>query len=272
MERKHDDLLNNEKAENSESADNPEEQTELPEIDDRIEKEPETFKEESELPNEESEPVKEDTLSAKEDPEADTKDLPETKNGKDEKTPVGRYILSGSIILVLLILAALTIADYFKFGVTEKMIVFNGFRYEGEFRGDNPRGKGKIVFGEDEIYESDNIGTIETDNFRIIAEMVNGIPEGKGFLLRKDGSIYAGDFKEGLMHGEGTFIWPDGSVYEGQYVNNRKEGEGKIISENGLKYIGGFKNDMMHGEGTLISPHGMEHEGVWVEGELQDES
>ncbi len=197
---------------------------------------------------------------------------PGDKKGKEEKVTAVKYILPVSLILVLLILGAMTLANYLKFGVTEKIIVFNGFRYEGEFRGENPRGKGNLVFGKEEIYKSDKIGTIETDDFRIIAEMVNGIPEGKGFLIRRDGSIYAGDFKEGLMHGQGTFIWPDGSVYEGEYINNRKEGQGKIVSEKGLKYIGGFKNDMMHGEGVLISPHGMEHEGVWVEGELQEDS
>ena len=217
-------------------------------------------------------PVNEDTAFMSEEPSRNSQYSPGTSNGEEEKNPVGKYILSVSLILVVLILGAMTLANYFKLGVTEKMIVFNGYRYEGEFRGEKPRGTGMLVFGEDEVYKSDNIGTIETDDFRIIAEMVNGIPEGKGFLLRSDGSIYAGDFKEGLMHGEGTFIWPDGSVYEGGYFNNRKEGEGKIVSEEGLKYIGGFKNDMMHGEGVLISPHGMEHEGLWVEGELQEDS
>ncbi len=191
---------------------------------------------------------------------------------KPAKKPLAGYIITGILLLVFLTLSAITLADYLKIGITETMIVYNGYRYEGETKNGNPVGNGTLVFSETEKHTSDNIGTIASEDFTIIAELADGIPNGKGFLIRIDGSIYAGDFKDGLMHGYGTFTWPDGSTYEGDYFENRKEGQGKVISANGLTYIGGFKSGVMHGEGLLISPHGMEREGVWVEGELQDES
>jgi len=35
-----------------------------------------------------------------------------------------------------------------------------------------------------------------------------------------DGSIYQGEWKQGIQHGFGKMVFPDGSVKEGRFENN----------------------------------------------------
>ena len=49
----------------------------------------------------------------------------------------------------------------------------------------------------------------------------------------ENGSIYIGQWKNGLRHGKGKQIWTDGSVYEGFWKDNRACGIGRLIHSNG---------------------------------------
>ena len=63
----------------------------------------------------------------------------------------------------------------------------------------------------------------------------------------KNGSecdLYEGQYLNGLREGYGRIILKDGSYYEGEWKNNFQEGKGKIVYSNGNYYEGEFyKND-----------------------------
>ena len=51
--------------------------------------------------------------------------------------------------------------------------------------------------------------------------------EGKGRYIYKDGSVFAGDFSEGMRHGRGRIENKiTGSSYEGTWLNDFEDGSG----------------------------------------------
>ncbi|MFH0841251.1 MAG: hypothetical protein V1903_01390 [Bacteroidota bacterium] len=63
---------------------------------------------------------------------------------------------------------------------------------------------------------------------------------------------YTGTFRSGLPHGKGVYYWTDGSVYEGQFENGLKNGAGKMITADST-YTGIWKNDVYAGIEILPS-------------------
>ncbi len=45
-----------------------------------------------------------------------------------------------------------------------------------------------------------------------------------------DGSVYQGEFKDGMRHGKGKLTKMDGEVYEGDWVDGKKHGKGVLTS------------------------------------------
>lgn len=72
----------------------------------------------------------------------------------------------------------------------------------------------------------------------------NNIPNGCGTLTKKNGEVYAGEWKNGFKNGTGTMTLPTGYVY-----------------------VGTWKNDKMNGEFKVITYYGEEKEEHWVDGE-----
>lgn len=57
-------------------------------------------------------------------------------------------------------------------------------------------------------------------------QCVEGVPEGEGRKIWKDGSHYIGYFKEGCMEGQGRIRRSDKFTYEGTWKNNTPHGKG----------------------------------------------
>jgi len=64
-----------------------------------------------------------------------------------------------------------------------------------------------------------------------------------------DGSIYSGDFRDGLFHGEGELKWPDGRHYQGGFRNGMLGGQGKFTYADGCIYEGEFARGDFNGPG-----------------------
>ena len=95
----------------------------------------------------------------------------------------------------------------------------------------------------------------------------NNQPDGRGWKVFSDTSMYYGDFKEGLFHhassdGEDA-MWmrPDGSRYEGSFVGGFKHGMGKQVYPDGMTYEGEFASGYEHGHGKTTTSDGTIFEG-----------
>jgi len=89
---------------------------------------------------------------------------------------------------------------------------------------------------------------------------------GSGRFTFEDGSIYIGDFMNGLAYGEGMFVDAEGNtLYTGQFLNGFFDGAGVYYSTEGWVYQGDFKEGMFDGEGILFIDDTVVH-GIWEKG------
>ena len=63
---------------------------------------------------------------------------------------------------------------------------------------------------------------------------------GKGKRVYSNGSVYEGDFTDGVRHGQGKMVYSDGNVYEGEWKRGRANGQGKMVYTHGYVYEGEF--------------------------------
>lgn len=90
---------------------------------------------------------------------------------------------------------------------------------------------------------------------------------GRGRCEFKEGHIYNGEMKYGLLHGDGEFIWKDGTKYYGEFRNNEITGKGRYEWTDKSTYTGYVKNGMRHGEGKYVNKaEGVEYNGEWENG------
>ena len=81
--------------------------------------------------------------------------------------------------------------------------------------------------------------------------------------LYKDGSIYIGQFIAGteVRHGKGKLVKVDGSVYKGDWRDNKRHGTGKETLPNGQVYKGDWRSNLYSGKGKLIYYDGRCYKG-----------
>jgi len=73
--------------------------------------------------------------------------------------------------------------------------------------------------------------TIKVD---YVGEVVDRKPNGWGKAYARDGSMYDGEWKDGLMHGKGQEFYPDGTLqYDGYYKDGFRDGRGVSYFKNG---------------------------------------
>ena len=65
--------------------------------------------------------------------------------------------------------------------------------------------------------------------------------------VKRDGSVYSGQMKKKefsqflfISHGYGTQKFLDGSVYAGDWINGLCEGKGSLTFKNGMNFMGLF--------------------------------
>ena len=87
----------------------------------------------------------------------------------------------------------------------------------------------------------------------------NGYPVLGPFKYR-DGSIYWGQFKEGIKEGVGKMTKDDGSIFIGHFEKGEKT-EGLLTFESGYVYKGSFRNDLQEGKGLEIQSDGTVYKG-----------
>ena len=79
----------------------------------------------------------------------------------------------------------------------------------------------------------------------------NQVRNGYGRKTYSNGTVYEGEFQEGVADGRGTFYYTNGSVYQGDVKNGSFEGRGTLRYAGGTVYEGTFQNHQFHGRGRI---------------------
>ena len=77
------------------------------------------------------------------------------------------------------------------------------------------------------------------------------VKDGFGKARLPDGSVYEGEFRNGLFNGKGELRWRNGTVYKGEFHNGLYNGAGKIIYFDGSVFEGKFRDGVEHGNDIL---------------------
>jgi len=94
------------------------------------------------------------------------------------------------------------------------------------------------------------------DGSMYAGEWRNSMRDGQGIYNSHSGFIYEGQWKDDQFNGQGTYTYRDGSMYEGEWENNKRRGQGTYTGSNRAKYVGQWKNDRLTGQGFLITADG----------------
>jgi len=120
----------------------------------------------------------------------------------------------------------------FEQGAESPRITDTSWEFVGNLPNNDQSANGTFTFSDGTVYEG---------NF------LNGLANGEGVLTNSDGyTIYSGSFVAGLFHGQGTYFSPDGWVFQGGFENGQFHGEGQFregtiviqgVWENGFQII-----------------------------------
>ena len=84
----------------------------------------------------------------------------------------------------------------------------------------------------------------------------DGHRHGLGRLHLNDGTVYSGEFRNGLCDGLGVMHFSDGSKYEGQFSQGKYHNFGVFTRSDHMKYEGEFKDGRVIGRGLLTFTDG----------------
>ena len=80
-----------------------------------------------------------------------------------------------------------------------------------------------------------------------VGEFQQGVAQGQGRMVLKDGTAYNGSFVHNQLHcGAATIQYANGDQYDGEVEQGKKGGTGTYIYRNGDTYVGPFKNDVKY--------------------------
>ena len=86
-----------------------------------------------------------------------------------------------------------------------------------------------------------------------------------GPLQLENGSVYEGQWQNGLRHGQGRQIWQNGALYEGFWLNDSASLYGRLIHSDGDVYQGSWAKNKSNGHGTYWHYDGTIYQGNWVD-------
>ena len=131
----------------------------------------------------------------------------------------------------------------------------NGNHYEGEWKSNQPDGKGKLTYPNGDVYEGG---------------FLRGLYNGKGRFSRKNGDYVQGSWLIGVKDGEFEELWSDGQEnFKGTYENGKREGYGVLQLKGDKVYQGYFSNDKFHGQGKILFHHEkLKYQGEFRQGEM----
>jgi hypothetical protein len=126
--------------------------------------------------------------------------------------------------------------------------------YIGEIKNKQPNGLGIAIYSND-------------FTLRYSGYFVNGLYNGKGVMLFKDGTFLSGDWKNGKLNGKGVNLNKEGDLYIGSFADGKKDGLGTYFFSDKSLLVGSMKNDVIEGRSIYIPASGKTiNDNIYVNG------
>jgi hypothetical protein len=139
----------------------------------------------------------------------------------------------------------------------------DGSEYVGSFASGHPHGPGSITYADGRV-DSGRWEKGERIGRRVIA--TPGAVASWRAQSKSSHGCRSGDCRNGT----GVYRWRDGSSYAGGFRDSRPDGQGTWEHPDGARYQGEWKLGVRHGRGSERTATGLLREGVWQDGSLRD--
>lgn len=152
---------------------------------------------------------------------------------------------------------------------------YNDFIYEGNFMRNYFCGFGKLSYNNNSNNNKDinysyegNFENNKFEGFGSFKHFTNFIEEVNTITNKFE--EYNGLWKNGLPNGKGIYIWKNGNIYEGNYEEGKKKGIGKFTFNSGNSFYEGiWSNGKPNGKGSLFLEKDLTISGIWKQGKIQ---
>ncbi|XP_029126592.1 protein ACCUMULATION AND REPLICATION OF CHLOROPLASTS 3 isoform X2 [Cajanus cajan] len=118
---------------------------------------------------------------------------------------------------------------------------YRGGRYKGRCQGGLPEGKGRLVLRDGSIYDG---------LWRY------GKRSGPGTFYFKNGDMFQGSWRDDVIHGKGWFYFHTGDRWFANFWKGKANGEGRFYTKSGDAFFGNFKDGWRHGQFLCINANG----------------
>ncbi|KAL2996308.1 hypothetical protein AAZX31_10G266000 [Glycine max] len=132
---------------------------------------------------------------------------------------------------------------------------YRGGRYKGRCQGGLPEGKGRLVLRDGSIYDG---------LWRY------GKRSGPGSFYFKNGDMFQGSWRDDVIHGKGWFYFRTGDRWFANFWKGKANGEGRFYTKSGDAFFGNFKDGWRHGQFLCINANGTRYTEIWENGVLVD--
>lgn len=114
-----------------------------------------------------------------------------------------------------------------------------------------------------------SVGKISEDDWEYEGELSGKKPNGYGTKTFDDGTVQAGEWKNGELSGNVVYYYADGSSYVGLYSDGDFNGYGRYINTDECKITGTWVNGELNGHGTMVWEDGDEFSCEFVDGNAE---
>jgi hypothetical protein len=135
----------------------------------------------------------------------------------------------------------------------------DGREYLGSFKDGHPHGRGSINHSDGRVDSGRWVDGKRTGR-RVIA--TPGAVATWRAKSKNQASCLSGDCRNGT----GRYRWKDGSAYAGAFKDARPHGQGSWSHKDGTRYEGSWRMGNRHGHGTETSAKGIVRAGSWKDG------
>ena len=129
---------------------------------------------------------------------------------------------------------------------------WDGVKYVGEYKNDNPHGQGVMTW---------------PDGYKYVGQWLYGEMSGQGITEETSGQYrgqkYYGEFKNSRRSGQGVYTYPSGEKQAGEWRNDNRNGLGMTIFSDGTKDGGIYKDDVFQTYKKYVPKNAVIKGNVW---------